>query len=95
MPMLGVRIIYKGNNSTFGHMYVTFTSDDGVVQAFGNYADGVSSTTDMDQHETRVGAPGTNGVPDVSRDFVVSQSAFDKALESAKFAENNKGNLSK
>ena len=95
MSTIGVRIVYAGNGSSVGHMYVTFKGDDGSVQAFGNYTDGVSSTKDMALHEAQPGTPGANGVPDVSRDFVVSQDSFNKALDAAKWAENNKGDLSK
>ena len=95
MSTIGVRIVFKGNNSNVGHMYITFKGDDGSVQAFGNYLGGVNSTTDLQEHELRLGEPGTNGVPDVSRDFVVSQDSFNKALDAAKWAENNKGDLSK
>lgn len=95
MPTIGVRIVYAGNNSSVGHMYVTFKGDDGSVEAFGNYTDGVNSTTDMREHESREGTPGTNGVPDASRDFPVSQDSFNKALDAAKSAERNRGDLSK
>ena len=51
MLTIGVRIVFAGNNSNLGHMYVTFKGDDGSVQAFGNYRDGVNSTTDKEEHD--------------------------------------------
>lgn len=97
MPTMGVRIVYAGNNSVAGHMYVVFKDDDGTITTYGHFPLTQSDATggrgivrrddDKFAHEVRPGAPGTNGVPDVSRDFPISRSAFETALAFAIHAE--------
>jgi hypothetical protein len=81
MPSVGIRIVYQGNNSSVGHMYTVFKRDDGTSVAFGRYLGGVNNT-DGEREK-----PGAIDAPDVSRDFPVSQSAFDRALAAAQQAQ--------
>lgn len=89
MATMGIRIVHAGNNSLPGHMYVVFKGDDGSVTTFGHFpttmlngigGPGGVRNDDKVNHEIKVGAPGTNGVPNVSRDFYLSPADFQKAL---------------
>ena len=87
MPTIGVRIVYAGNESLAGHVYVVFKPDTGPITTYGKFPISnlnalggrgiVLKNVDNVTHETRVGEPGTNGVPNVSYDFPVSQHAYD------------------
>ena len=90
MATLGIRIVFANNNSTVGHMYVAFKGDDGSVTTFGMYPGGVRDT-DLGAHENRPGPPGTNGAPDVSRDFFLSPTDYQKALDYAINAQSQAG----
>ena len=105
MPTIGIRIVYAGNNSRVGHMYVVFKDDAGQTTAFGHYPTsavnaigglgGVRENFDLDEHELRTGAPGTNGVPNIGRDFAVSNSAFQVALNYSRVAASQAGDKTK
>jgi hypothetical protein len=81
MPSIGIRIVYQGNNSSVGHMYTVFKPDTGPSVAFGRYLGGVDNT-DINRE-----TPGALYPPNVSRDFPVSQSAFDRAYAAAQQAQ--------
>jgi len=91
------------NNSAVGHMYVTFKGNDGSVTTFGHFpgsglsnvmngVGGVQINTDKRDHESQAGRPGTNGVPNESRDFHVSDSTYHRALDYANDAASQAGN---
>jgi hypothetical protein len=81
MPSIGIRIVYQGNASLPGHMYTVFKGADGSVQAFGRYPGGVNND-DIGRE-----LPGASNPANVSKDFPISQSAFDKALAAAQQAQ--------
>ncbi len=105
MPSIGIRIVYAGNNSEIGHMYVVFVPDNGPPESYGQYPvtrrdafggrGNVLAAVDYRDHELQSGSPGTNGVPDIKFDFPVSQYHFDKALNYALEAESHAGDLTK
>ena len=105
MPSIGVRIVYAGNESLVGHIYVVFRPDVGPATTYGKFPSSnfnalggrgiVLKDADYADHEIRVGAPGTNGVPNVSYDFPVSQHAYDLALASAEAAASQSGGVSR
>ncbi|MCE2746599.1 MAG: RTX toxin, partial [Burkholderiales bacterium] len=89
MYSIGIRIVYRGNNSDFGHMYVVLTGNDGKPQAFGQYPVGVINI-DMDRE-----GPNAEFPPDISRDFPISQSAYERALAAANQAQADSSDFSK
>lgn len=89
MYSVGIRIVYRGNNSDFGHMYVVLTDSDGTSQAFGLYPNGVVND-DIEREGLNAEYP-----PNVSRDFPISQSAYEQALAAATQAQSNAVDLSK
>ncbi len=101
MPSVGVRIVYAGNESLLGHVYVVFKPDTGPSITYGKFPISdfnalggrgiVLKNVDNIAHEMRVGEPGTNGVPNVSYDFPVAQHVFDRVLASADAAANQAG----
>ena len=106
MPTIGIRIVHAGNNSRPGHMYTVFKGDDGSVTTFGHYpktnADGIMGgfgevrvNDDRRDHEFMAGPPGTNGVPNVARDFPVSPTDYQRALDYARDAASQAGNAKK
>lgn len=106
MATIGIRIVSAGNNSVPGHMYTVFTDNSGNITTYGHYPQnmvygvvsgpgGVRENQDNREHEARSGEPGTNGVPDVSRDFPVSDSDFQRALDYARDAAAQRGDVSK
>ena len=102
MPTLGIRIVYAGNGSVVGHMYVVFKGEDGTITTFGHFpvtnldglggAGAVRRDDDRRAHELQVGTPGTNGVPNVSKDFPISASAYEQALAYSNRAASQAGN---
>ena len=99
MSTLGIRIVYSGNNSSAGHMYVVLKDNVGNVVTYGFYPeqsrfyDLGEARRDYDyrEHETKVGNPGQNGVPDKAYDFYISDSAFAAALAYAEDAVGQRG----
>ena len=101
MQTIGIRIVYAQNESAVGHMYVVFKGADGTTQSFGHYPQsaidsgggrGEVRTTDI-QRESSPFPPGTGGVPDVPRDFPVSPGDYQRALDYARDAVNQKGDI--
>jgi len=103
MATIGIRIVYAGNQSVPGHMYVVFTDDDGSVETFGHYPDskidGMGGpggvVRDDIVREKRGGLPGVDGVPNVSRDFTVGPADFQRARDYAREAATHKGDPTK
>jgi len=103
MGSIGIRIVYDGNQSGPGHMYVVFKGDDGSVETFGHYPQsgidagggrGEVRTSDK-VRETASGVLGTNGVPNASRDFPVAPGDYQRALDYARDAVKQKGDITK
>ena len=103
MASIGIPIVFAGNQSLPGHMYVVFKGDDGSVETFGHYPQsplgglggpgGVRS--DDLAREQKIGTPGVDGVPNIARDFPISRNDFERARDFARDAASQRGDGTK